>query len=154
MAFYGKGASGLGQAMHHGHGAKVDEVDIDRGRFFRAVDRGMLEHHSRPSGLPLLLAALPEYHTPFRAISHNPFLLNSGIKKNPASLLLEADREIPGRIDSTTGEIALCDLAHPEIDDLLDDLAETVLRRQGEVVVVPAERMPAATGVAAIYRYR
>jgi hypothetical protein len=32
-------------------------------------------------------------------------------------------------------------------------LAEAVLRSRGEVVVVPAERMPAGTGLAAILRY-
>ena len=48
--------------MHHGHGGKTDEVEIDAERFFRAVDRAVLEHYSRPSGLPLILAALPEHH--------------------------------------------------------------------------------------------
>ena len=40
-------------SMHHGGGAKKDEVDLDTDRFFRAIDRAILEHHSRPSGLPL-----------------------------------------------------------------------------------------------------
>jgi len=35
----------------------------------------------------------------------------------------------------------------------LDDLGEIVLRKSGEVIVVPAERMPTNTGVAAIYRF-
>ena len=35
----------------------------------------------------------------------------------------------------------------------LDDLAELVLRRKGTVVVVPRERMPTTTGLAAIYRF-
>ena len=34
-----------------------------------------------------------------------------------------------------------------------DDIAETVLRARGEVVVVPAERMPGECGMAAILRY-
>ena len=38
-------------------------------------------------------------------------------------------------------------------EDLLDDVAETVLRNGGEVVVVPAESMPSATGLAATHRY-
>jgi hypothetical protein len=68
------------------------------------------------------------------------------------TLLIEADREIPGAIDPTTGAIMLNDLDHPEIDDLLDDLGERVMKAGGEVVVVPAERMPTETGIAAIYR--
>ena len=45
------------------------------------------------------------------------------------------------------------DLSDPTVEDALDDLAETVLRMKGTVVVVPAERMPMPTGVAAAYRY-
>jgi len=47
----------------------------------------------------------------------------------------------------------LTDITHPEIDDLLDNLAETVLRMKGDVVVVPKERMPSITGVSATYRF-
>jgi hypothetical protein len=65
--------------MRHGHGAKKDEIDIDAERFFRAVDRAVLEPHSKPSGLPLILAALPEHHSLFRQVSHSPFLLSKGI---------------------------------------------------------------------------
>ena len=39
------------------------------------------------------------------------------------------------------------------VDDVLDDLAELVLRTKGDVVVVPTERMPSTTGAVAIYRY-
>ena len=204
------GVAGSGAAPSvHAHGDKADEVDIDRDRFFRFIDRGILEHHSRPSGLPLMLAALTEYHAPFREVSHNPFLMADGIMMNTdalgldqlralawqkveplylerlaklvdgyqvarsrqlgsddltqvaqatvagrvGTLLVEAARQVPGRIDSATGQVERGDLAHPGTGDILDDLAETVLRMKGEVVVVPAERMPSDTGVAAIYRF-
>jgi len=39
------------------------------------------------------------------------------------------------------------------VDDVLDDLGELVRMRNGAVVVVPADRMPTETGVAAIYRF-
>jgi hypothetical protein len=205
VASYG----GTGRAMHHGHGGKPDEVDKDRDRFFRVIDRAILEHHSTPSGLPLMLAALPEYHTHFRNQSKSPFLLDAGIRKHPAgldadalrreawtlmeplylarladlvdryhaahakqrgsgdlsdaaqaavagrveTLLVEADRCLPGRIDPATGAIAAGPLDDPEVDDMLDDLAELVLKTKGEVVVVPAERMPTDSGLAAIYRF-
>jgi hypothetical protein len=207
VASYGLGASG--GVMHFGYGAKKDAVDSDTEKFFRAVDRAILDHHSRPSGLPLMLAALKEYHAPFRAVTRNPFLMTDGLKINPdalsleelgaqawqkveplylerladlveryqtarsrqlgssdlaevaratvagrvGTLLVEADRQVTGRIDSATGRIELRDAADPDTDDLLDDLAEKVLRTNGEVVIVPAERMPSATGVAATYRY-
>lgn len=56
-------------------------------------------------------------------------------------------------INFATGQIGPGDLSHPEVNDLLDDMAEMVLRMKGEVVVVPAERMPFDTGVAASYRF-
>lgn len=207
VASYGMGAGGL--PMRHGHGAKMDEIDSDTERFFRAIDRAVLEHHSRSSGLPLMLVALTEYQAPFRKLSHNPFLMAEGLQINPdalsleelcqqtwqqveplylsrladlvekyqaarsqqlgsddlvqvaqaaiagrvATLLVEADRQVPGRIDAATGQIKMGDLSNPEIDDILDDLAEMVMRLKGEVIVVPAERMPATTGVAATYRF-
>jgi hypothetical protein len=206
---YGLQAGGGGKALFHGHGSTADEVDIDTMQFFRAIDRGILEHHSRPSGLPLMLAALPESHDSFRQVSHNPFLMAGGIMKDPealsldqlrklawenveplylarleklkenfstarsrqassadlsdiaravvagrvGSLLVEADREIPGRFDRATGAIQFEPLASPEVDDLIDNLMEAVLRTGGDVIVVPAERMPTDTGLAAIFRH-
>jgi hypothetical protein len=207
VASYGTGASG--PAMHHGHGSKADELDIDIERFFRAVDRAVLEHHSRPSRLPLVLAALPEYHGVFRQVSHNPFLVFEYIDSYPGALspealrqrvwtvieptylarladllerfnssqphglassepeqvaeaavggrvgtlLLEAERRVPGRVDRLSGRIEAGVLAHPEIDDVLDDIGELVADQSGEVVVVPSNRMPVDTGLAAIYRF-
>ncbi|MBN2562257.1 MAG: hypothetical protein JXQ75_15135, partial [Phycisphaerae bacterium] len=72
VASYG-GAGRSATPMHHGHGGKPDEVQIDAERFFRVIDREVLKHHSRPSGLPLILAALPEHHHLFHRVSHNPF---------------------------------------------------------------------------------
>jgi hypothetical protein len=207
VASYGTGARG--PAMRHGHGSKKDEVDIDTERFFRAVDRAVLEHHSRTARLPLILAALPEHHNLFHQVSQNPFLVSKGIDVHPdalsgdalrdrawqvvepqylarlaglvdefgrakpkelgsgdlahiaeaavagriAKLLIEADRHVPGRIDHASGAIEPADLAHPEVDDLLDDLGELALKKGGQIVIVPAERMPTQTGIAAIYRF-
>lgn len=195
--------------IYHGVGSRKDEVDADRDRFFRAVDRGVTENHSKPSGLPLLLAALKEYHTPFRNLSRNPHLQTMGVDADPGALsleelralaweqieplylerlslllreyelartrqlgfddlsevaaatvagrvqvlLVEADRQIAGRVDPVLGRIdagALCD---PEIGDVLSDLAATVLRMKGQVIVVPRARMPSDTGVAATCRF-
>ncbi len=36
---------------------------------------------------------------------------------------------------------------------MLDDLGALALKMGGEVIIVPAERMPTQTGIAAIYRY-
>ncbi len=204
------GGVGMGSVpSHHGHGAGKEEIDIDTDRFFRVVDRTILEHHSAKSGLPLILAALPEQHHKFRKISQNPFLLAEGIKGNTEALsmdevrvlawqivepeyltrlkslgerfgealstdlgsdnltqiakaaidgrvqtlLIEADREIPGRLDCQTGLTALAPLNDPMVDDLLDDLSDVVVAKGGEILVIPCERMPTTSGAAAIYRY-
>jgi hypothetical protein len=209
VASYGIGAGKGGREMRHGHGAMRDEVDVDADRFFRVIDRGVLENHSRPTNLPLVLAALPEHQARFRRISLNPYLMDDGLLLDPdalsrdelraqawwiaesshldrlstlvgdhraararhlgsddvqevaraategrvAVLLLESDREIPGRLDPAAGEVVPGDFASPDTDDVLDDIAETVLRMRGEVFVVPAARMPATTGLAATYRF-
>ena len=68
-------------------------------------------------------------------------------------MLVEADRVIPGVVDRTTGAIHPADSATSHVDDMLDDLAELVIAQGGEVIVVPKERMPTESGLAAIYRY-
>jgi hypothetical protein len=70
-----------------------------------------------------------------------------------ATLLVEADRLIPGKMDPATGAIHPGAPGEPGVDDLLDDLAEAVLRRGGDVVIVPGGRMPTTTGLAATFRY-
>jgi len=196
--------------IHHGQGSKKDELEVDLERFFRAVDRAILEHHSKPSGLPLILAALAEYHAPFRRLSHNRHLLDDGVEANPDALgddelrerawhcmepvylqrlrlmvdrygaarganrgddalpqvalaavvgrvdvlLLERDRRVEGSMDPASGVLQIADTVEaPAAGDVLDDLAEAVLRNGGEVIIVPPERMPSTTGLAAIYRY-
>jgi hypothetical protein len=69
------------------------------------------------------------------------------------TLLIDSDKTLPGSIDPATGAIRDGDLADPNVDDKLDDLAELVLRSGGDVVLVPGDRMPTKTGLAAIYRY-
>ncbi|GFM38639.1 baeRF3 domain-containing protein [Desulfovibrio psychrotolerans] len=92
VASYG-GVGGPSAPMRHGSGGKKDELDADAERFFRAVDRAVLEHCSRPSGLPLILAALPEYHNLFRKVSHNPNLVPAAIAANPEALSPEDLRD-------------------------------------------------------------
>ena len=207
VGFYGVGARGPASAMHHGHGDKQDELDVDIDRFFRAVDRAVTEAHSKPSELPLMLAALPEYHGFFRRVSHNPYLIEEAIHTNAdaltrdalreqawrvmepryharlqalldayhaararglatddlthavefatdgriGTLLIEADRRIPGHIEGRMPRAAAP--GNADGADLLDDLAERVLKTGGQVIVAPKGSMPSATGLAAVFRY-
>jgi len=208
VASYGS-AGGVGRPSRHSQGGPKDVADADAERFFRAIDRAVLEHHSRPSGLPLMLASLPEHQHLFRQISHNPFLVAEGLLINPdvlpndalrerawqtfephytarltkwadefavakskglgvddlaqvaeaavagriAILLIEDERQIPGRIDAATGQVRLGDLGDPEVDDALDDLGQLVLDKGGRVVLLPSAQMPTTTGIAALCRF-
>ena len=208
VSSYGGAGSGS-SPMHHGHGDRSGEVDIDAERFFRAVDRAVMTHHSQPAGIPLILAALPQHHHMFHSLSRNPALLPESIDTHPdslpsldalrerawklmeprylerlagmvesfgnarakgqsegdlanaaravvagrvATLLIEANRMIPGRVEAN-GALQLGDRHQSGVDDVLDDLGTLVQQHGGEVVIVPAERMPTDTGLAAIYRY-
>lgn len=193
--------------MIRGYGEERDDLETEK--YFRAVDRAFATQFSGASGLPVLLAALPEHQALFRRVSQNARLLPDGVIGNPrplsdeslrqqawsvlephylarldelgesyriaaarqsgsadlsdvaraavngqvGTLLVEADRVIPGTIDRTTGAIRRDDLQSPQAEDMLDDLAELVLSKGGMVVVVPSERMPEPTGLAASYRF-
>lgn len=203
------GPASPGGTTRHGTDVMQDALENDTARFFRAVDRAITAHYSQPSRLPLLLAALPEHHHLFHAISRNPFLLDASLDVHPddlsidalrqrawqllqpsllarlailtdafhaatakgtgsddveqvaqaalagrvATVLIDADRQLPGRIDAKSGAVTRAESGERGVDDLLDDVGELVLRTGGDAVIVPAERMPTHTGLAAIYRY-
>lgn len=67
------------------------------------------------------------------------------------SLLVEGERHIPGKLDGLKGQIEMT--VTPDAEDILDDIAEQVLLKGGQVFVIPSEMMPSGTGVAATYRY-
>ena len=69
------------------------------------------------------------------------------------TLLVESDKLIPGKVDLKSGELIVENLENPNTDDILDDLVEIVLHLKGEVVMLPKERMPTNTGIAAILKY-
>lgn len=85
VASYG-GAGSQSSAMHHGHGGKNEEVEKDAEKFFREVAANIYESYSKPTGWPLILAALTEHHGLFQKVSKNPLLLPEGITVNPVSV--------------------------------------------------------------------
>ena len=151
-------------------GIGKDDAPVDTVRFFRAVDRAVLEHHSQATGLPLVLAALPEHHGRFRALSHNPYLVDAGVELHPRDLTVAELRahawaviepayltRLAELVDQQRRDAAGCGRSATllvEADrELPTDLDERVLRLGGEVVVVPAARMPTRSGIAATYRF-
>jgi len=196
--------------MHNDAGNKKDEEEKDAEQFFRTVANVIYERYSKPTGWPLILAALPDHHSLFQKVNKNPLLLSKSIAINPTSvstdklvnlaweimepeylqkldsfvsrfeqarangkgsdeikevataavegrvdtLLIEADRMIAIRITNlVTGNTQKKDLSNPKVDDLLDDMGELVIKMGGQVMVLPTEKMPSETGLAAIFRY-
>lgn len=69
-------------------------------------------------------------------------------------LLVADGTPLFGRLDRTTGEVTLhAGQSGPQDDDVLDDLAEVVLARGGEVLVLEPRRMPHEAAAAAILRW-
>ena len=69
------------------------------------------------------------------------------------SMLLEEDRIIPGHIIDRENVVYPTDETRHLVDDVLDDLAELVLRHGGEVWIIPKSKMPSETGAASINRF-
>ena len=72
-------------------------------------------------------------------------------------LLLSEDAELWGQFDRTTGAIEVIDDGADADQeamavDVFDEMAETVVQLGGDVVVLPADKMPTDTGIGAILR--
>jgi hypothetical protein len=111
VASYG-GTGGESSGMRHGHGGRKDETEKDTERFFRVIANQIYEHYTKPTGWPLLLAALPEHHSLFHKVSKNPMLLPEGIGINPASVNIDKLRDMAW------------ELLEPEYLSQLDKLVE------------------------------
>lgn len=203
-------ASRTSTAMFHGHGGRAEAVEVDTERFFRVVDRAIIEQVTKHSNLPIVLVTLPEYQGIFRKISHNSHLLKEGVNVDPSALsvddlrqrawgvvepvaqervansisqfkkahgtglasdniqsivraildgrvetlMISADQRIAGRVDREEKQVEFLDnFDATDAEDVLDDLAEMVIRRSGKLMVLPEDVMPTDTGIAAIYRY-
>ncbi|HZK28661.1 MAG TPA: hypothetical protein VFD19_00415 [Clostridia bacterium] len=81
--------AGAGTPAYHGHVDAKEEIDKDTEKYFRYVDAFVYDHYSKHSKLPLILVALKEYHSRFRTLSNNAYLLKEGINKSIDSLGLE-----------------------------------------------------------------
>jgi hypothetical protein len=158
VASYGS-AGGVSHPSHHSQGGPKDVAAIDAERFFRAIDRAVLEHHSRPSGLPLILASLPQHQHLFRQVSHNPFLVEEGLLINPGVLSNDALRErvwktfephCTARQKHWADEFAVAKSKGLGVDDLAQVAAAAVAGQIATLLIEDGRQMPgritAATG--------
>lgn len=209
VASYG-GVGSDSSPMHHGHGGKKEKLDANIEKFFREVDKSILNYNSGNRKLPLILASLPEHHSLFQKVSNNTLLESEAISCNPEALdldelkqkawtllkpkyeaklsetieeytnakannqgsddlqqileasldgqvdqlLIEAHKIIFGQINASNRSLILKEGSDSGVDDLLDDLAQLVLKMGGQVLVLPKEKMPTTQGLAGIFRYK
>lgn len=145
----------LFRSISHNSALADEGIDVNP----EAISTEQLRERSWELALPYYLARLDGIIEQFGSAraaqkgSADPADIARAANGRVATLLIEADRELPGRIDLATGAIEFGELDDPEVDDLLDDIAEQVLRSGGEVVAVPSDRMPTRSGLAAIYRH-
>ncbi|MCH6199573.1 hypothetical protein MMU07_08285 [Aquiflexum sp. LQ15W] len=126
VASYG-GTGGESSNMHHGHGGKKDEVDVDTERFFRFASEHVEEYYSKPIGLPLILAALPEHHHTFRKVSKNSHLLKEGIQINPSAISTD-------KLATLAWEI-MEPIYFKKLNDLADSFGQAKANGKGSTVI-------------------
>jgi hypothetical protein len=85
VASYG-GVGIQSNSIRHSQSEKNDEIEKDAERFFRIISNAIEEHYSKPSGLPLILATLPEHQNIFHKVSKNPLLVSKSIGLDTKSL--------------------------------------------------------------------
>jgi len=68
------------------------------------------------------------------------------------TLVVEADRSLPGSVDSESGQVTLDSDKNGNGRDVLDDIAELTLRHSGRGLVLATDQMPTDTGLAAFLR--
>ncbi len=69
-------------------------------------------------------------------------------------LIIAEDRNVWGELERATGQVQLMARHEERLgDDLLDDIAELVLLKGGEVTVLPASQIPGEQPIAAVLRW-
>lgn len=77
----------------------------------------------------------------------------AAVEKRIKTILVEADVEFPGHLDKDDGTIKYEREDGVSYNDLIETIIRLVLKAQGTVVVLPKEKMPTESGIAAIFRF-
>lgn len=144
------GSAGTGQAFH-GHNEVSQEKDIDRRRYFNAVDRYIKKNYTNKTNYPLILFGLPENQSVFREHSENEYLLEENIGESGADI---HDDQLNEKVEEKVDEIIQRE--HDELlerfrettpeytvnDDILQDLATSALEGQIEEIIIEKDYEP------------
>lgn len=149
-AFVGFGSTGTrgSTGMFYGQGGKKMEVDLDTEKFFRHVDKTVMEECSKKKAIPVILTSVSKNQTVFRKVSSNPMLHPVGIALSPDSMtqqqLCEHAREVlqpekRKRIQVLTERGAKA-LSDHRATDLVDEALEAAIGGQVEVLLLDYDK--------------
>jgi hypothetical protein len=75
------------------------------------------------------------------------------VESNIEIAFIQSDATLPGKMNEVDGTIIERNLSSPYVDDVLDDMAERIIKQGGKVYVLDEKDMPVDKKIAAIFRY-
>ena len=138
-----------GTPMFHGHGGRKDEIDKDIERYFRYIDKFVLDDYSNPMKTPLILVALDANHGFFNNISNNPYLMEKGINQDYNTLDMKQMRKSaweiiePFYLEKTKKLVDRYNVQRSkfEASDDLSEITRAALNNRVDLILLEADRM-------------
>ncbi|MBW6492319.1 MAG: hypothetical protein K0B15_14140 [Lentimicrobium sp.] len=142
-------SGGKSEDAQFGHRGQNDETDMNTERFFRDIANAVYENYSRPTGWPLVLAALPEHYSLFQKVSKNPMLLSVGIGINPAVVSIDKLKDLAWEIMEPEYLLQLDSLvnrfeqakANGKGSDDMKEVAIAATEGRVDTLIIEADRM-------------
>ncbi|URN84135.1 hypothetical protein [Acetobacterium wieringae] len=132
-------------------GIKIDGDSLDKKSLYVKVQDVMQERFKKE--LKDRMAAFSEAHAKDLGSDDVIQIGRAIVEGKVASLYLEENTVHPGRFDPQLGTVMQGEIADPRVGDVYDDMAEVVLSRGGEVLILSKDEMPTERELAAVYRY-
>lgn len=132
-------------------GIKIDGDSLDKKSLYVKVQDVMQERFKKE--LKDRMAAFSEAHAKDLGSDDVIQIGRAIVEGKVASLYLEENTVHPGRFDPQLGTVMQGEIADPRVGDVYDDMAEVVLSRGGEVLILSKDEMPTERDLAAVYRY-
>ncbi|KAF5082653.1 Bacterial archaeo-eukaryotic release factor family 8 [anaerobic digester metagenome] len=132
-------------------GIKIDGDALDKKSLYVKVQDVMQERFKKE--LKDRMAAFSEAHAKDLGSDDVIQIGRAIVEGKVASLYLEENTVHPGRFDPQLGTVMQGEIADPRVGDVYDDMAEVVLSRGGEVLILSKDEMPTERDLAAVYRY-
>ncbi|MEL7660894.1 hypothetical protein [Acetobacterium wieringae] len=132
-------------------GIKIDGDALDKKSLYVKVQDVMQERFKKE--LKDRMAAFSEAHAKDLGSDDVIQIGRAIVEGKVASLYLEENTVHPGRFDPQLGTVMQGEIADPRVGDVYDDMAEVVLSRGGEVLILGKDEMPTERELAAVYRY-